>query len=65
MQTLLCYYYDSLAKVAPIPSQWLFGDDRNARVNNIKAKQNAVKADKTYFKPEKTFDRQTCFAQQS
>ena len=42
----------------PIPSEWLFGDDINARINNIKAQQKAFKVDKTYFKPERTFDRQ-------
>ena len=30
-----------LAKDLPIPPEWLFGDDINARVNNIKAQQKA------------------------
>ena len=32
-----------LAKDLPIPPEWLFGDDINARVNNIKAQQKAFK----------------------
>ena len=44
-----------LAKDVPIPSEWLFGDDINARINNIKTQQKAFKVDKTYFKPEKTY----------
>ena len=54
-----------LAKDMPIPSEWLFGDDINARINNIKAQQKAFKIDKTYFKPERTFDRQAYFPQQN
>ena len=54
-----------LAKNMPIPSEWLFGDDINARINNIKAQQKAFKIDKTYFKPERTFDRQAYFPQQN
>ena len=50
-----------LAKDVPIPSEWLFGDDINARINNIKAQQKAFKVDKTYFKPARTFDRQAYF----
>ena len=49
------------AKDVPVPSEWLFGDDINARINNIKAQQKAFKVDKTYFKPERTFDRQVYF----
>ena len=45
----------------PIPSEWLFGDDINARINNIKAQQKAFKVDKTYFKPERTLERQAYF----
>ena len=44
-----------LAKQVPIPSEWLFGDDINASINNIKAQQKALKVDKTYFKPERTY----------
>ena len=50
-----------LAKDAPMPSKWLFGDDINARINNIKA----FKVDKTCFKPERTFDRQAYFPKQN
>ena len=38
-----------------IPSEWLFGDDINARINNINAQQKSFKADKTYFRPESTY----------
>ena len=44
-----------LAKDVPIPSDWLFGDDINARINSIKTQQKVVKVDKTYFKPERTY----------
>ena len=44
-----------LAKQVPIPLEWLFGDDINASINNIKAQQKALKVDKTYFKPERTY----------
>ena len=54
-----------LAKGVPIPSEWLFGDDINARINNIKAQQKAFKVDKTYFKPKRTFDRQAYFSKQN
>ena len=54
-----------LAKDVPIPSEWLFGDDINARANNIKAQQKAFTEDKTYFKPERTFDRQAYFPKQN
>ena len=54
-----------LAKDVPIPSEWLFGDDINTSINNIKAQQKAVKVDKTYFKPERTFDRQAYFPRQN
>ena len=36
-----------LVKDVPIPAKWLFGDDINARINNIKAQQNTFKVDKT------------------
>ena len=36
-----------LAKDVPIPSEWLFGDDINARINDIKSQQKAFKVDKT------------------
>ena len=49
-------YLYLLAKNVPIPSEWIFGDDINTRINNIKAQQKAFKVDKTYFNPEKTFD---------
>ena len=54
-----------LAKDVPIPSEWLFGDDINTRINNIKAQQKAFKVDKTYFKPESIFDRQAYFPKQN
>ena len=54
-----------LPKGIPIPSEWLFGDDINARINNVKAQQKAFKADKTYFKPERSFDRQAYFSKQN
>ena len=38
-----------------IPSEWLFSDDINARINNINAQQKSFKADKTYFRPESTY----------
>ena len=50
-----------LAKDVPTPSEWLFDDDINERINNIKAQQKAFKLDKTYFKPERKFDRQANF----
>ena len=51
-------YLYLLAKNVPILSEWIFGDDINTRINNIKVLkfQKAFKVDKTYFKPEKTFD---------
>ena len=48
-----------------IPSEWLFGDDINARISNIKAQQKAFKVDRTYFKPQKTFDRQAYVPKQN
>ena len=54
-----------LAKDVPIPLEWLFGDDINARINNIRAQQKAFQVDKTYFKPERTFDRQAYFPKQN
>ena len=54
-----------LAKDVPIPLEWLFGDDINARINNIRDQQKAFKVDKTYFKPERTFDRQGYFPKQN
>ena len=51
----------TLAKDVSIPSKWLFRDDINERINNIKAQQKGFKVDKTYFKPESTFDGQACF----
>ena len=53
------------AKDVPIPSEWLFGDDINARINNIKAQQKTFKVDKTYFTPERAFDRQGYFPKQN
>ena len=44
-----------LVKDVPIPTEWLFDDDINARISNIKARQKAFKVDKTYFKPERTY----------
>ena len=49
----------------PIPSEWLFGDDINVKINNIEAQQKAFKVDKTYLKPERTFYRQTYFPKQN
>ena len=54
-----------LAMDAPIPSEWLFDDDINASINNIKVQLKAFKEDKTYFKPERTFDRQAYFPKQN
>ena len=54
-----------LAKDVPIPSEWLFGDDINARINDIKPQQKAFKVDKTYFNRERTFDRQAYFPKQN
>ena len=54
-----------LAKDVPISSKWLFGDDINATINDIKPQQKAFKVDKTYFKPERTFDRQAYFPKQN
>ena len=54
-----------LAKDVPIPLEWLFGDDINARINNIRAQQKAFQVDKTYFKPERKFDRQAYFPKQN
>ena len=53
-----------IANDVPIPSEWLFGDNINARSNNIKAQQKAFKVDKTHFKPERTFDRLVYFSKQ-
>ena len=53
------------AKNVPILPEWLFGDDINAKINNIKAQQKAFKVDKTYFKAESTFDGQTYFPKQN
>ena len=53
-----------LVKEVPKLSECLFGDDTNARINNIKAQQKTFKVDKTYFKPERTFDRQAYFPKQ-
>ena len=50
-----------IAKDVSIPSKWFFGDDINARVNNVKAQQKVFKIGKTYFKPVRTFNRQHCF----
>ena len=44
------------SKGASIPSEWIFGDDINARINDIRTQQKDFEADKTYFKPERTFD---------
>ena len=54
-----------MTKDVPIPSEWLFGDDINTRINNIKAQQKAFKVDKTYFKSERTFDKQAYFPKQN
>ena len=50
-----------LAEDVPIPSEWLFGGDINARINNIKIEQKVFRVDKTYF----TFDRQTYFPKET
>ena len=50
-----------LVKDVPIPSEWLFSDDINARINNIKAQQKAFKVNKNYFKSERIFDRKAYF----
>ena len=55
----------SLAKDVPVTSEWLFGDDINSRINDIKTQQRAVKVDKTYLKPERIFDRQAQFPKQN
>ena len=55
----------SLAKEVPVTSEWLFGDDINSRINDIKTQQRAFKVDKTYFKPERIFDRQAHFPKQN
>ena len=55
----------SLAKDVPVTSEWLFGDDINSRINDIKTQQRAFKVDKTYFKPERIFDRQAHFPKQN
>ena len=49
-----------LAKSFPIPSEWLFVDDINARTNNIKAQE-----DRNCFQPKMTFDRQANFPKQN
>ena len=41
-----------LAKDIPTSSEWFFGDDINAKVNNMKAQQKAFIVHKIYFKPE-------------
>ena len=53
-----------LAKDVSIPSKWLFGDDINARINNIKAQQNAFKVDKTHLKSERIFYGLAYFSKQ-
>ena len=53
-------YLYPLAKDVLIP-EWLFGDDVNARINNMNVRQKAFKVGKTYFNPERTFDRQAYF----
>ena len=53
------------AKYVPITSEWLFDDDINTRINNIKAPKKAFKVDKTYFKPGMTFYRQVYFPKQN
>ena len=55
----------SLAKEVPVTSEWLFGDDINSRINDIKTQQRAVKVEKTYLKPERIFDRQAQFPKQN
>ena len=45
-----------LVKDVPTPSEWFFGDDINALINNIKAQQKAFRVDKTYFKSERKLD---------
>ena len=54
-----------LAKSFPIPSEWLFVDDINARTNNIKAQEKSFKVDRNCFQPEMTFDRQANFPKQN
>ena len=43
-----------LAKNVPILSGWLFGDDKNAKINNVTVQQKDFKVEKTYFKPERS-----------
>ena len=54
-----------LVKDVPIPSEWVFCDDINARIKNIKAQQKAFKVNKNYFKSERIFDRQAYFPKQN
>ena len=54
-----------LGKDVPIPSEWLFVDDINTRINNIKDQQKAFKVDKIYFKPERIFYWQAYFFKQN
>ena len=54
-----------LAKSFPIPSEWLFVDDINARTNNIKAQEKSFKVDRNCFQPKMTFDRQANFPKQN
>ena len=40
-----------LAKDMPIPSEWLVGNNINARITKIKSEQKAFRVDETYYKP--------------
>ena len=57
-------YLYSLAKDVPVPSEWLFGDDINVRINNIGAHQKVFKVDEIYFKLGRPFDKQSFLAKQ-
>ena len=40
-----------LAKDMPIPSEWLAGNNINARITKIKSEQNTFRVDETSYKP--------------
>ena len=54
-----------LAKYLSMPSEWIFGEDINAKINNIKNQQKALEIGETFFKSENTFHRQTYFPRQN
>ena len=54
-----------LAKYLSMPSEWIFGEAINAKINNIKNQQKAFEIGKTFFKSENTFHRQTYFPRQN